>query len=297
MIKKIGSKLWDNYYDNYKKLVIIPFLLLIFFGSIMIYRETTTTHTLNKDISLKGGIHFTIFTNKTLQNLEQELINNFNNNDITIRTLTNSNGKIVGYEVTIGTQINKTQIISFLEDNYNLTITNDNFSYGKQSNTLGATFFNNVMVVLAISFVLMGVGIFFYFRNLIPAFSIVFSTFSDVVCILGVFSLFGIKISAASFGALLMIMGYSTDSDILLATNVIRRKDKPLKERMLRALKTELTQDAAALVAFGSMFVFANIQIIRDVAFVLLIGIVFDFINTWLGNATLQRLYLERSKK
>ena len=117
------------------------------------------------------------------------------------------------------------------------------------------------------------------------------------VCILGLMSILGIELSAGAIGAMLMMIGYSTDSDILLATNIIKRREGTLEERMKRAIKSEITMGVAAFVAFFVMYSLSTIEVIKQIAIILLFGLIFDVINTWLGNAGFQRLYLEYKKK
>jgi preprotein translocase subunit SecF len=91
-----------------------------------------------------------------------------------------------------------------------------------------------------------------------------------------------------------MIIGYSTDSDILLATYILKRKEGTLMERIKHGIKVELTVDIAAYVVYLIMFMLSNIEIIKHIALIMLLGTTFDVINTWIQNAGLQRMYLER---
>jgi len=52
----------------------------------------------------------------------------------------------------------------------------------------------------------------------------------------------------------------------------------------------------AAFVTFSIMFFVSNVELIKHIALVLIIGIFFDIIDTWLGNAGFQRIYKERGK-
>jgi preprotein translocase subunit SecF len=66
---------------------------------------------------------------------------------------------------------------------------------------------------------------------------------------------------------------------------------------MKKAIKTEATMALAALVTFSLMYAFSSVEIIQHIALVLLIGIIFDLINTWGENASLQRLFMERKQE
>jgi preprotein translocase subunit SecF len=90
-----------------------------------------------------------------------------------------------------------------------------------------------------------------------------------------------------------MIIGYSSDSDILLASSIFKKKDGDLKERLGSSIKTQFTMNLTALVTFVIMFALSSVDAIKQISLVLMIGIFFDLINTWLASASIQRLYSE----
>jgi hypothetical protein len=51
--------LFDFYYKNYKKLILIPIILLIFNLSVLAYNYFSTGSIVNMDSSLKGGVTLT----------------------------------------------------------------------------------------------------------------------------------------------------------------------------------------------------------------------------------------------
>ena len=64
-----------------------------------------------------------------------------------------------------------------------------------------------------------------YIKHSLPAFAVMFSAFADIVMTLAVVNLVGIKLSTAGIVAFLMIIGYSVDTDILLTTRLLKRKE------------------------------------------------------------------------
>ncbi|MBR9679289.1 MAG: hypothetical protein GON13_03405 [Nanoarchaeota archaeon] len=293
MLEKEFSKAWKYYFENYKKLTVIPIILVLIMVSSLGYSKITTGEFFQKDVSVKGGYTATITLNQEI-NL-QELTQQLGNPEIrlvkdTLRI------NIQGYEILSEQELVSTEIITLFQEIYGITLTNDDVSIGFQSAAIAKTFFEQATKALLLAFLLMGGVVFYYFRKPAPSISIILSTFLDVICILGAMNILGIQVSTASIGALLMIVGYSTDSDILLSTNILKRKDKPLSERMLRAFKTELTVDMAAFVVFATMFLLSNVVMIKEIALILLFGILFDLINTWFGTAALQRILVVEKK-
>jgi len=96
-----------------------------------------------------------------------------------------------------------------------------------------------------------------------------------------------------------MLIGYSVDSDILLTTRLLKRKGK-LDEKLAGAFRTGLIMTTTTLAAIAAMWVVATvgqIQIISEIASVLLIGLVIDLMNTWMLNAGLLKGYILRGGK
>lgn len=293
------KKLFNFYFKNYKKILVLPLILLLINIGILVNTWVTTGSPVIMDSSLKGGVSFT-FTHEqeiNINNFEEYLINSLGTSDVEIIILRSQlTNTIIGYEVQTEEGITQSLLQDSVESYLNAELSEEDVSFGTQSSVIGTSFLSDSLWLIVIGFVFMSIVSYFYFRNIIPALSITFSTASDFVGILALLNVLGIKVSIATIGALLMVIGYSTDSDILLATNILKRKEGTLKSRMIKAMKTEATMSLAAFVTFAIMFVFSSVEIIKHIALILLIGIFYDLINTWGQNASLQRLYAERKK-
>lgn len=288
----LKDRIWSFYFKEYRKIVLVPFLLLLLSAGLLGYNKLTTGEFIEKGISLKGGYTATIelSTEISTESLAGTLENE-GFESVEIRLLKDPiTGTISGYDLFTETNITISQIQDIFLRDYSITLSDEQISFAFQSATIADTFYRQAVIALLFAFLLMGAVVFFYFKTLATSFSIIFSTLSDVLCVLAFMNLFGMKLSIASLGALLMIIGYSADSDVILATNIIKRKDGTLEERMKRAIKTEIIMNIAALSVYTLMFIFSNVQMIKEIAFVLLLGILFDIINTWLGNANIQRI-------
>lgn len=159
--------------------------------------------------------------------------------------------------------------------------------------SLGEAFWVQAQIGIVMAFVLMGGMVFFLFRKTIPALSVIFSVVADIVVTLALMQVFAIPLTLAGLGALLMLIGYSVDTDILLASRLLRGSG-PIDERVKGALKTGLTITFTTIGAMA-VFVLAGVSdVITQIASVLLIGLVIDLGNTWLTNAGILRWYMER---
>ena len=147
----------------------------------------------------------------------------------------------------------------------------------------------------------MSITVFIIFRNFVPSMAVILAALSDIIIAIGGMSLFGIPLSVASVGAILMLIGYSVDTDILLTTRLLKRKEGTVTERALDAMKTGLTMAAAAIGAMAALylvviFLIPAAQTLADIAAVLIIGLVADILATWLMNLGILLWYMEARK-
>lgn len=105
MTSTMKAKLKQIYEQHYKKLQIIPILLLVFAIGQLVLQYTSTGDLMNKGISLKGGSTITVPYHQSidLQGLETQLQQEFPEADLSIRTLSAA-GKTVGYTVESNVQ-------------------------------------------------------------------------------------------------------------------------------------------------------------------------------------------------
>ncbi len=143
------------------------------------------------------------------------------------------------------------------------------------------------------AFVGMTIMIFVLFRTPIPCLAVVLSAFSDIVVPVAIMNLVGIKLSLGTVAALLMLIGYSVDSDILLTNQVLRRRGA-FYESTYRAMRTGVTMTLTSLSAMIVMAIVATvfgIELLAAVGTVLAFGLATDLMNTYLFNVGLLRWY------
>lgn len=158
--------------------------------------------------------------------------------------------------------------------------------------------FANWGIVMDIIAIALGIFLFVLFiRSSIPSFAVVLAAFSDIIVTLALVNLFGIKLSTAGIAAFLMLIGYSVDTNILLSTRVIKRREGTVMDRILGAMKTGLTMTLTTFLAISAAFIFTESEVIKQIMLILLIGLGADLINTWLQNSGILRLYLEKKQK
>ena len=160
----------------------------------------------------------------------------------------------------------------------------------------GATLQSQAMLALLFAFLGMAVVVFIAFRKILPAVTVVFAGIADITITAAAMNIFGIELSLATTAALLMLIGYSVDSNILLTTKVLKRQGK-LEDKMEGAFHTGFIMTSTTFCAILAMFIvslIANVPTLYSIAAVLLIGLVCDLIFTWGFNAGMLRIYCAR---
>ncbi|MDD1671461.1 MAG: protein translocase subunit SecF [Methanomicrobiales archaeon] len=162
--------------------------------------------------------------------------------------------------------------------------------------TFGSTLQQQAVYALIFSFAGMTAVVFIAFRTLVPAAAVILSAFADIAMTAAVMNIVGIPLSLGTTAALLMLIGYSVDSDILLTTRVLKRKGK-IEERFSGAFHTGFIMTTTTLAAVAAMWVVSlvgQIEIITHISSVLFIGLFVDIFNTWLTNAGILKWYVDR---
>jgi len=169
---------------------------------------------------------------------------------------------------------------------------------------LSAKFFEEGLKAVGFAFLFMAIAVYLYFRNPVPSGTIILCALSDLIMVLGAMSLFNIELSSATIAALLMIIGYSVDSDILLTTRVLKRLTKSFDETIKEAMKTGLTMTLTTITAMLILLIVVKLfipvaDILANIAEVLILALIADIINTWLLNAGILKYYITeyRAKK
>ncbi len=175
-----------------------------------------------------------------------------------------------------------------------------NFNSRRVGATLGSRFRDQGLNALLYAYLLIILVVFVAFRDFIPSITVILAATLDGVIAAGGMALFGIILEPASLVAILMLVGYSVDTNILLTTRVLRGKFGTINERIDDAMKTGLTMSATtilvmAVILFVSSEVF-RISTLSSIAAVLLIGLIGDLATTWLMNAGILKWYVEEKR-
>ncbi len=286
-----------NWHDrHYKTILIIPVILIILsFAYISIFYSQNGDF-VHRDISLTGGTSVTIYDQINVLELQQVLQPQLN--EINIREIsdliTNEQKAIV-----IETKSDGETAKKFLEDYLGYELNEENSSFEFTGSSLSEGFYRQLLIAILIAFIFMGIVIFIIFRNFIPSIAVIISAFANILMTLAVVDLFGLRMSSAGIIAFLLLIGYSVDTDILLTTRVLKRRDDSLNARISSAFKTGMTMTLTSLFAFlvALLIVQSYSNTLTQILTILCIGLGFDLINTWITNVSILKWYIKRKNE
>ncbi len=173
------------------------------------------------------------------------------------------------------------------------------YSYQEITVQQSSFFLQQLQTIILVAFVMISIVVFIIFRSVVPSFAVVFGAANDIIVALGAMALFKIPLGIASIGGLLMLLGYSLDTDVLTAIRILKRHEGTPEDRAFSSMKTGLTMTCTAIVAFGVLFVVSFVEYVPtfyEISGVVLFGLIGDLVTTWLGNASIILLYVKHKK-
>ena len=289
---------WEGFLEkNYKKLFVVPIIMLIFSLIVVGLFLNKTGELFYRDVSLKGGVSATVYE----KGVDAEKLDRFLEDRLGIDVFVRKLGDIatdsdVGVVVEIGENVSD-ELKKGIEEGTGIKLNKDNFSVEEVSSSLGESFYQGLLKAVLIAFILMGIVIFVAFRNFIPSAAVLLSAFLDIIFPLAIVELAGIKINAAGIAAFLLVIGYSVDTDILLTTKVLKRKEGNIYERVVDSAKTGLTMTFATIAALGIAYFVTTSFVLKQMFLIIVIALFVDIISTYFMNSGILIWYCKKKEK
>ena len=275
--------------ENHRILIAIPIILALLSLVLIGF------HGLEQGVDLKGGsqAELQLLSSVTPTELQNSLDAKLNTNNIKVTS--NGNNKVT---VELENNINSSTFTNALDGKAKV------ISYNEIGPVLSEEAMGQIYIAMLFAFIFMAVTVFIVFREPVPSVAIILAALCDILIALGGMSIFKIPLSIASVGALLMLIGYSVDTDILLTTRLLKRREGTVEERAKNAMYTGLTMSFAAIAAMGILFIVTVIIMpeattLSNISAVLVIGLIGDILSTWLMNLGILKTYIDwrQSKK
>ncbi|MBS3144228.1 MMPL family transporter [Candidatus Woesearchaeota archaeon] len=284
------------YEKHHKKFFIAPAILIVFALITLISFYNTHGDIMDKDVSLKGGISATVITDKPVDivQLQEKLEQQFEDADVRLLTEFGTEQQ-TGILIEIA-QTDEQAFRQVVERELGFTLNDDNLSIEVVGSALGASFYQQMIRALLISFVLIAIVVFIAFRSFVPAIATVASIIIDIMVTLAIIDLLGVKISTAGLAAFLLLIGYSVDSDMLLASRAMKQKQGDLMDRVLSAIVTGLTMTVTAIVAVFAGYLTTTSVVLQEIFIILAVGLCVDVIVTYMLNAPITIIKMKQKE-
>jgi len=270
---------------DHKKLIFIPL------GLVLISVIILGTMGINLGVDLRGGNLATVNGVSYSPEMQDYLITNLGDSTIKVRSIYSPLNE--GFIVETGPDVDSSKLISLINARY----PDAAVSVQNVGPSLGASFLEQGIQAVLLAFLFMAIIVFIAFRMPIPSAAVVFSAFSDMLVALAFMSLVGIELSRYTIAAILMLIGYSVDTDILLTTRVLKEKGDTINQKVRNAMKTGLMMTFTTLAALSSLYIFSTSEVIDDIAIVLIFGLIADLMMTWIFNTGVLKWYVMRRVK
>lgn len=274
---------------NDRQLAAMPIVLFVIAILILAFTFATSGTPVKLGMEFEGGTMISVATQETVSSIQQKYA------DYPITDVRQTGSRVIMQFGPMSDELQQ-QLTSDVLDSY------ESVEINQVGPVYGASLQNQALKAVIISFIGMAIVVFIIFRTFIPSFAVVLSAFSDIIIASAFMNILGIELSLGTVAALLMLIGYSVDSDILLTTRVLKRRGTP-EENISNAMHTGVTMTTTTLAALVVMYFvstysylisssFSQITLLSNISIVLIFGLAADLMNTWMLNTSILRWYV-----
>ncbi len=266
-------------YTN-RELVAIPLALLGVALAVLVAATLITGTPVALGIEFTGGTEMQVVTDDSQAEIQSAF-------DEDVQSITPIAGQANAYQLTFQADDADPLLERAESAGYEIE------SVGERSASFASDSQRQAIFGLAVAFGGMAALVALLFRTFIPSIAVIASAFSDLVIPLALMRLFDIELTLGTVAALLMLVGYSVDSDLLLNNHVLRRHGDfyTSTARAMRTGVTMTTTSIAAMVVMTLVSYTLGIPLLPDVGLILVFGLLADLMNTYLLNVSLLRYY------
>lgn len=284
-------------WTNPKRLVVVPLVVALF--SVLIL----STRGVPLGMDMEGGTRITVRGLETPLDpgeVEESLKEVWDTDKLRVtasrNTLDNTFGLTIDTPLTLGYE-EELRGMEVLAEKLGFS-SPEEMAYDKKhvGPIIGEEFKRQGMRAVLLAFIFVGIVVFISFRHVIVSLAVMFCILLDLLVATAAMSLSGVELGLPSIAALLMVLGYSVDSNILLSSRLFRRRRGTPLERIRDGMITGLTMTGTTLVALVVLFFVTTSDVLREIAVVLIFALVADILNTWMLNAGIFLWYVEKKK-
>src|SRR3989344_2226697 len=284
----------EFYNKHYKVVLVLPIVMILASLHIIFNQYQNTGDIVNKDVSLKGGLSAEIYSEKLIEksDLENKLRIKFADGEFFIRELSELATEQKNGIIIESSNIKEKELRKALEEILEIKLEDEkNYFARETSPILGERFYKQMILTILLAFLLMTVTVIIIYRKIIPSIAIISSPIIDITVTIAAINLLGFRVTDATIAALLLMIGYGIDTDILLTTKVLKRKEGTVYNRIKGSFFTGFTMTLTTIVALTLGTIVVKSFLLKEMFIVLIIGLSTDIIATYVWNASLLRWY------
>lgn len=271
---------------SHKQLIIIPLIVAAFFGSVIAYNWYSTGEPLSLTMEFGGGSFVKV---ENMQKLNSDQIENIEKNfkkefGGTLETRTFENGmEIETSAALLGAEEN--QIKNLLLESG--VTGNPEITTRAMGSIITKLYQRQALYAAIAAIFVMAIALFIALRSFSTVGGILAVVSLDFLGIIGGMAILGIPLGLASMAGILLLFGYAVNTNILLSTNVLKRKRGTAPERAGRAMSTGMKMSSTSAGAMIILNLVTSASALEQISAAIAIGIIVDMMNTWLLNSGL----------
>lgn len=293
-LEQRAEKKYRKVYREHQKYFLIPVILVFLGAGILGFSFMQSGEFLQKGTDFSGGTEVQFQINGSFSTTEVEQLfaaaGKPGANAVTQQT---TEGENLIVEIP-PPDINQSEAEQILRDaGYQAEV----LQFNSISASVSNQFFLQAQIAFVLAFTVMSLVIFIAFKDITPSIAVIFAAAGDILIAAAGMSLLGIPLTLGSLAALLMLIGYSVDTDIVLSSRSLRRDRGSLRSRMWESLKTGVTMSSGGIAGFTLLYIISYLIVgpseLSNIAAVMVIGLLADMPLTWLGNTAILKSYIE----
>ncbi len=271
--------------NSTKTMFISLALFVLALGSLVVMQLQTGSY-VGRGIDLTGGRLLTIEFSGEVDQTELESYLTSVYGDVSVRIASSVGSKVL--LVRTGLDADPDEVLDSVSQR--ITVLESNSQ--ETGAALGEAFWSQTQIAIVFAFLIMAVIVLLIFRKKVPSVAVIFNSTSDFVITLAVINILGIKLSMAGLAGILLLLGYSVDTNILLITRITKSFEESFDSRARSAMKTGLTMTATTFGALICLYLVSTSLVLSEVALILIIGLLIDVFNTWTFNVGLLKRFM-----
>lgn len=293
------EKYFDRVYENYDQYLVIPLAMIILALGIIGYNYAYSSGgAFSQGLDFKGGIEARYFAEGdfTLDEIEAAFEEEGRTGvDVVRQTSIEGNQSLISIQIPRPLM----DVERIDEIVYSTGLSGERDNTRELSPVISEAFTTQAPIAFMLAFTIMSLAIFIAFKDLTPSLAVIFAAAGDILIALAGMSLLRIQLTMGSVAALLMLIGYSVDTDIVLSSRILEQRRESLRKRIWSSVKTGVTMSSGGIAAFSILYI-VSMQIVgpsvlSNIAAVMVIGLLADIPFTYFGNAIILKKYQEGS--